>query len=86
MGNCMACGFTNIKTQKYAWMLSPDRYVEPKKELCDVCANTKVGNTVDTVGAYENVELMRLIAWGINYLAKQINKQDKKTTTSDRTH
>lgn len=68
-GNCDACGYATdlAEYRTYPHMQEPGT-----KRLCEVCANTMVGRALEHPRAFQDAELMKLVAWGINRVLTEI--------------
>jgi len=80
---CDSCGWETtelVETDAYARTPGHGPFTPDNEKtwgwLCIVCRSTFAGNAYCYPNQYENKELFVTIAWGINYLADQINKKE----------
>ena len=64
---CESCEFTTTALEFYR------RAGRPGAWFCEVCASTAAGSAFHYPTHYPDADALRMLAWGINYLAQRID-------------
>lgn len=64
---CEACGFITEKLTFYELFRRDDGHW-----LCEVCESTVSGNVHEYPTMYKNTEIIKMIAWCVNFIVKEI--------------
>jgi len=79
---CDSCRFKNPVNGVESFKSSPMRK-PPSRNLCEICANSFVGNATEYRNQYENVALFQVVAVIGNILRKDIGERNDNIIVSN---